>query len=144
MVDVAQLVESRIVIPVVAGSSPVVHPIFPSTCVVSSSDALLLSLQLLECDASGVLGNLAGSQVRMPLHRIVECDGQPPYQHNLGRRILSRALYSGLHVIGPRQQRKRGVTLLAICRRSLVPDYGRSTAHMLSANKSVVTRSRAI
>ena len=27
MVDVAQLVESRIVIPVVAGSSPVVHPI---------------------------------------------------------------------------------------------------------------------
>src|SRR5690606_27302660 len=28
MVDVAQLVESRIVIPAVAGSSPVVHPIF--------------------------------------------------------------------------------------------------------------------
>ncbi len=27
MVDVAQLVESRIVIPVVAGSSPVIHPI---------------------------------------------------------------------------------------------------------------------
>ena len=27
MVSVAQLVESRIVIPVVAGSSPVVHPI---------------------------------------------------------------------------------------------------------------------
>ena len=26
MVDVAQLVESRIVIPAVAGSSPVVHP----------------------------------------------------------------------------------------------------------------------
>ena len=26
MVDVAQLVESRIVIPVVAGSSPVIHP----------------------------------------------------------------------------------------------------------------------
>ena len=30
MVNVAQLVESRIVIPVVAGSSPVVHPIFIS------------------------------------------------------------------------------------------------------------------
>ena len=30
MVDVAQLVESRIVIPAVAGSSPVVHPIFIS------------------------------------------------------------------------------------------------------------------
>ena len=30
MVDVAQLVEPRIVIPVVAGSSPVVHPIFGS------------------------------------------------------------------------------------------------------------------
>ena len=28
MVDVAQLVESRIVIPVVAGSSPVIHPKF--------------------------------------------------------------------------------------------------------------------
>jgi hypothetical protein len=28
MVDVAQLVEPRIVIPVVAGSSPVVHPLF--------------------------------------------------------------------------------------------------------------------
>ena len=28
MVDVAQLVEPRIVIPVVAGSSPVIHPIF--------------------------------------------------------------------------------------------------------------------
>ena len=28
MVDVAQLVESRIVIPVVVGSSPIVHPIF--------------------------------------------------------------------------------------------------------------------
>ena len=28
MVDVAQLVEPRIVIPVVVGSSPIVHPIF--------------------------------------------------------------------------------------------------------------------
>ena len=31
MVDVAQLVESRIVIPVVVGSSPIVHPIFPAS-----------------------------------------------------------------------------------------------------------------
>ena len=31
MVDVAQLVESRIVIPAVAGSSPVVHPNSPDT-----------------------------------------------------------------------------------------------------------------
>src|ERR1700683_4279950 len=30
-VDVAQLVESRIVIPAVAGSSPVVHPIFTNS-----------------------------------------------------------------------------------------------------------------
>ncbi len=30
MVDVAQLVEPRIVIPAVAGSSPVVHPIPPA------------------------------------------------------------------------------------------------------------------
>lgn len=28
MVDVAQLVEPRIVIPVVAGSNPVIHPIY--------------------------------------------------------------------------------------------------------------------
>ena len=28
MVSVAQLVESRIVIPVVVGSSPIIHPIF--------------------------------------------------------------------------------------------------------------------
>ena len=28
MVDVAQLVEPRFVVPVVAGSSPVIHPIF--------------------------------------------------------------------------------------------------------------------
>jgi hypothetical protein len=29
MVGVAQLVEPRVVIPVVVGSSPIVHPIFP-------------------------------------------------------------------------------------------------------------------
>lgn len=31
MVSVAQLVERRIVIPVVAGSNPVVHPTFPES-----------------------------------------------------------------------------------------------------------------
>ena len=39
MVDVAQLVEPRIVIPAVAGSSPVVHPTFDDGC--ESSSALL-------------------------------------------------------------------------------------------------------
>jgi hypothetical protein len=39
MVDVAQLVEPRIVIPAVAGSSPVVHPTFFDGC--ESSGALL-------------------------------------------------------------------------------------------------------
>ena len=39
MVDVAQLVEPRIVIPAVAGSSPVVHPTFDCGC--ESSSALL-------------------------------------------------------------------------------------------------------
>ena len=39
MVDVAQLVEPRIVIPAVAGSSPVVHPTFHDGC--ESSSALL-------------------------------------------------------------------------------------------------------
>src|ERR1700683_2707697 len=39
MVDVAQLVEPRIVIPAVAGSSPVVHPTFDNGC--ESSSALL-------------------------------------------------------------------------------------------------------
>ena len=38
MVDVAQLVEPRIVIPAVAGSSPVVHPTFDGC---ESSGALL-------------------------------------------------------------------------------------------------------
>jgi hypothetical protein len=36
MVSVAQLVESRIVIPVVAGSSPVVHPIKSMTYIILS------------------------------------------------------------------------------------------------------------
>ena len=37
LVDVAQLVESRIVIPVVVGSSPIVHPIpFTGVLLVSS------------------------------------------------------------------------------------------------------------
>jgi hypothetical protein len=39
MVDVAQLVEPRIVIPAVAGSSPVVHPTFDDGC--ESRSALL-------------------------------------------------------------------------------------------------------
>ena len=39
MVDVAQLVEPRILIPAVAGSSPVVHPTFDDGC--ESSSALL-------------------------------------------------------------------------------------------------------
>jgi hypothetical protein len=39
MVDVAQLVEPRIVIPAVAGSSPVVHPTFDDGC--ESGSALL-------------------------------------------------------------------------------------------------------
>ena len=39
MVDVAQLVEPRIVIPAVAGSSPVVHPTIDNGC--ESGSALL-------------------------------------------------------------------------------------------------------
>ena len=45
MVSVAQLVELRIVIPVVVGSSPIVHPIFslvPDACIAGSSDSSLL------------------------------------------------------------------------------------------------------
>ena len=37
MVSVAQLVEPRIVIPVVVGSSPIVHPIFKDGCMVQPS-----------------------------------------------------------------------------------------------------------
>ena len=40
MVSVAQSVESRIVIPVVVGSSPIVHPNFPGLC--QDSDVMLL------------------------------------------------------------------------------------------------------
>ena len=41
MVDVAQLVEPRIVIPAVAGSSPVVHPTFHGWVRVGSVDSLV-------------------------------------------------------------------------------------------------------
>jgi hypothetical protein len=42
MVDVAQLVEPRIVIPAVAGSSPVVHPTFSMAgCELGSVDCLV-------------------------------------------------------------------------------------------------------
>ena len=37
MVDVAQLVEPRVVIPVVAGSNPVVHPIFQAAFAAATS-----------------------------------------------------------------------------------------------------------
>ena len=40
MVDVAQLVESRIVAPVVAGSSPVIHPLIDYADVAELVDAL--------------------------------------------------------------------------------------------------------
>ena len=41
MADVAQLVEPRIVIPVVAGSNPVIRPMFQKVSVVHSRSALL-------------------------------------------------------------------------------------------------------
>ena len=44
MVDVAQLVEPRIVIPVVAGSIPVVHPIKKRLSLVALLVSLLVSL----------------------------------------------------------------------------------------------------
>ena len=44
MVGVAQLVEPRIVIPVVAGSIPVVHPIKKRLSLVALLAALLVSL----------------------------------------------------------------------------------------------------
>jgi hypothetical protein len=39
VVDVAQLVESRIVIPVVVGSSPIVHPILSFQTILTASIA---------------------------------------------------------------------------------------------------------
>ena len=45
MVSVAQLVESRIVIPVVAGSSPVAHPIKLVAGVIFKRKKIKLSLQ---------------------------------------------------------------------------------------------------
>ena len=44
MVAVAQSVESRIVIPVVVGSSPISHPIFSSFRLFAAEQALLLTL----------------------------------------------------------------------------------------------------
>ena len=46
MVDVAQLVEPRIVIPAVAGSSPVVHPTFKA----------LGESRVVQCFEKGLLG----------------------------------------------------------------------------------------
>jgi hypothetical protein len=58
MVDVAQLVEPRIVIPAVAGSSPVVHPTFAGC---ESSSALL----------EKVLGPLAQLVEQLTLNQLV-------------------------------------------------------------------------
>ena len=44
MVDVAQLVEPRIVIPVVVGSSPIVHPILSAVAVRMSEEEQELAL----------------------------------------------------------------------------------------------------
>jgi hypothetical protein len=60
MVDVAQLVEPRIVIPAVAGSSPVVHPTFDDGC--ESSSALL---------EKGFLGPLAQLVEQLTLNQLV-------------------------------------------------------------------------
>ena len=59
MVDVAQLVEPRIVIPAVAGSSPVVHPTFENGC--ESRSALL----------EKVLGPLAQLVEQLTLNQLV-------------------------------------------------------------------------
>lgn len=47
MVDVAQLVEPWIVIPVVAGSNPVIHPIFKKTDTLLSVGFLFMSILFL-------------------------------------------------------------------------------------------------
>ena len=61
MVDVAQLVEPRIVIPAVAGSSPVVHPTFDVGC--ESSSALLEKVK--------VFGPLAQLVEQLTLNQLV-------------------------------------------------------------------------
>ena len=52
MVGVAQLVEPRIVIPVVVGSSPISHPIFAE--VAELVDALDLGSSIARCESSSL------------------------------------------------------------------------------------------
>ena len=59
MVDVAQLVEPRIVIPVVAGSSPAVHPTFASW------------VRIEFCCLKGLFGPLAQLVEQLTLNQLV-------------------------------------------------------------------------
>ena len=55
MVGVAQLVELRIVIPVVAGSNPVVHPRYDKYARVAELvDALVLGTSIVRCESSSL------------------------------------------------------------------------------------------
>ncbi len=65
MVSVAQLVESRIVIPVVVGSSPIIHPILLYLKVIS--EQRLTNLKLVEIDLSSlsIYGTGANRMLRL-------------------------------------------------------------------------------
>ena len=58
MVSVAQLVEPRIVIPVVVGSSPIVHPIFMSDCAIFIDSAVKASSSMMLPLAIQCLGHI--------------------------------------------------------------------------------------
>ena len=61
MVSVAQLVEPRIVIPVVVGSSPIVHPIIGSSNINNAMDGMAV-----ENGLNGPLAQLGDWRVREP------------------------------------------------------------------------------
>ena len=60
MVDVAQLVESRIVIPVVVGSSPIVHPITSFKRAMFSIKSETSKILLTQLQSRGALGFCSG------------------------------------------------------------------------------------
>ena len=85
MVDVAQLVEPRIVIPAVAGSSPVVHPTFDDGC--ESSSALL----------EKVFGPLAQLVEQLTLNQLVV--GSIPTRPTIQRRSRTSKKVHGVSEI---------------------------------------------
>jgi hypothetical protein len=70
MVDVAQLVEPRIVIPVVVGSSPIIHPIISKAlCALHQYGPLAQLVEQLTLNQLVRSSSLRRPTIFLPLHR---------------------------------------------------------------------------